>query len=976
MKICKVWIIGLLCYCSILTFAIAQDWPLHNARWTISLQKDINTNPPPHEPSDIRWLHLHRAHPTLADASENTIAPVIFRGLEELDPSASGIQLRYTVHGVAVSDWIDPPFRFTLNIDNPALAQLPDGVHDLSVDVRGATRADFKPWRAFVHLSRDKSAGEPFGFDKQVPIINNMQGNPTDDAHFGPGVVYVNPDERDDIGYPVDPTVTAWQAPPTDAPLYQELMAPHTELFNAVQMWWDHPAHPDSPFVRGLTPQHGEDHRNLRVTHQHEKFPMKDGPRGIGWMSPYVGGQIDSQGRLAFAEVGGRVGYLMPDGEIITIAGWRVAPGKDPIWWSKPVDEVRRNMQLRGNWQEGRGEFLTPLDVAIDPLDESIWYVVGYEDNVVWKVELPDDIRTQEATVSVFAGDPDHASGNVDGVGQTARFNGPASIVFDPVNDVLYVADQDNDSIRQVTRDGTVSTLFGESGMRQRLTAQGVDWTDQLAARGVSRVEVSESQATQGVKPDIFLPQVLRVDSQGNIILLELGYGAVRRINPDTGVTDILGEVQQKHHEFDRGWAWLDVDRYGNSGPKDGIYWVKFVSTLPGERFNEVIGWFPPDGGESIALFPPPTGLYPDGWGRNSQTNPPHYPWLVAVDPRGAVLLAGGGEHGVTRLRVQKEDDPIEAQDYWLGRSVWNSGSDADASYAANSFSLKYGQGGHNHLGLTNAWALGDADDQQLLDAFEVSGTLRNDDVARQQWFDFIRPNTHSGSDSVNPDTPVIPITPVTPEPPVTSPLQIPAFELPDRSWRQISLPCDAGNASSIEQIFSDDGLGNYGSDWLVLAHDPIGNAYTELSEQSVLEQGTGYWINQRSGATRQIDMPASCSATPRQTACSGSADCYAVPLNNDSQSSRYQMIGYPFSQPGAVDDTFIKTSSGDCADGCAFGSAAANQYVQPWFLSYNGAEFVRAESGDNLSAWSGYWVLLQPAAAGSNIQLLFGQVP
>lgn len=31
---------------------------------------------------------------------------------------------------------------------------------------------------------------------------------------------------------------------------------------------------------------------------------------------------------------------------------------------------------------------------------------------------------------------------------------------------------------------------------------------------------------------------------------------------------------------------------------------------------------------------------------------------MVAVDPRGAVLLAGGGEHGVTRLRLRRDTDP------------------------------------------------------------------------------------------------------------------------------------------------------------------------------------------------------------------------------------------------------------------------------------------------------------------------------
>ena len=36
---------------------LAQEWPLHNAYWTIVLQKDIATTPPPHEPSDLRWFH-------------------------------------------------------------------------------------------------------------------------------------------------------------------------------------------------------------------------------------------------------------------------------------------------------------------------------------------------------------------------------------------------------------------------------------------------------------------------------------------------------------------------------------------------------------------------------------------------------------------------------------------------------------------------------------------------------------------------------------------------------------------------------------------------------------------------------------------------------------------------------------------------------------------------------------------------------
>jgi len=374
----QVWLVVLLTLFS--TVVHSQDWPRHQVRWVIKIEKDINSTPAPHEPSDKRWLHLHRNHPTLPDALENTIAPLIASGNETLDPSQSGLELRYTVHGIPVSDWLPPPFRFVLKIDN------------------------------------------------------SKQGNSNSDTHFGPGIVYVDPAERNHRGYPLDPEVQAWREAPGRVALYQEAMAPHTELFHAVQMWWDHPAHADAPFVRGLTPQHGEDHRQLRVRDRHERFPMADGPRGIGWMSPYVSGQVDSRGRFAFAEAGGRVGYVSPDGEIITVAGWRVSPDQDPIRWGKPIEQVRRNMENRANWLGGRGEFLTPLDVAIDPSNEDVW----------------------------------------------------------------YVADQDNDAIRRIDRSGQVTTL-----------------------------------------------------------------------------------------------------------------------------------WLPPD-----------------GWGRRESTNQPHYGWLVAVDPRGAVLLAGGGEHG------------------------------------------------------------------------------------------------------------------------------------------------------------------------------------------------------------------------------------------------------------------------------------------------------------------------------------------
>ena len=245
-------------------------------------------------------------------------------------------------------------------------------------------------------------------------------------------------------------------------------MSANAEWATTAQMWWEELPH-NLPFVRALAPKlSNDDHRDLRVVDLQERLPFKDGGRGIGWMGGLVTGQVDARGRFAFAEAGGRVGYLMPDGEIVTVAGWRVRSDKDPVWITKSMTQIRGNEELRGVWLEGAypgetGGFRTPMDIAIDPRNEYVWYVASYEDHCIWRVVV--DPGTLIGTVTVFAGDPGHARGSADGQGQAARFSGPTSIVFDPVADVMYVADQDQHLIRRISRGGAVTTLFGRTDM-------------------------------------------------------------------------------------------------------------------------------------------------------------------------------------------------------------------------------------------------------------------------------------------------------------------------------------------------------------------------------------------------------------------------------------------------------------------------------------------------------------------------------
>ncbi len=109
--------------------------------------------------------------------------------------------------------------------------------------------------------------------------------------------------------------------------------------------------------------------------------------------------------------------------------------------------------------------FSHPAGVAYDPANGDLY--VTDDGNCTVREIVPGNGTAGSATVVTIAGST--TCGFTDGTGAAARFNHPASIAYDPVNGDLYVTDNGNCAIRQVTpgngtaNSGTVTTLAGST---------------------------------------------------------------------------------------------------------------------------------------------------------------------------------------------------------------------------------------------------------------------------------------------------------------------------------------------------------------------------------------------------------------------------------------------------------------------------------------------------------------------------------
>ena len=144
---------------------------------------------------------------------------------------------------------------------------------------------------------------------------------------------------------------------------------------------------------------------------------------------------IDQAGKLYVSDTGNStIRKITTAGKVSTLAGVAGASGFP-------------------NGAAGIALFNSPLGIAV--ATNGTVFVADSGNHCIRKIS--------GGAVSTFAGSP-QVWGSADGQGTNAQFNGPVGLAFDSRTN-LFVSDANNDTIRKITPDGTVTTFAGAAGV-------------------------------------------------------------------------------------------------------------------------------------------------------------------------------------------------------------------------------------------------------------------------------------------------------------------------------------------------------------------------------------------------------------------------------------------------------------------------------------------------------------------------------
>lgn len=240
--------------------------------------------------------------------------------------------------------------------------------------------------------------------------------------------------------------------------------------------------------------------------------------------------------------------------------------------------------------EDGAGpdaRFFSPVGIGIDASGNL--YVADINNATIRKV-APDGATT---TLAGLAG----ATGDDDGRGVSARFDGPGGTAVDSAGNV-YVADLANHAIRKISPGGVVA-LFAGGGY-----ASGVDGN--------------------GMKAKFKFPSDVAVDAADNVYVADSGTHTIRKITPSGDVTTLAGTFFVEGREDGTGASARFRTPSGIAVGPDGTVWVAderndaIRAITPDGRVTTVAGAGGPgraDGTGSAASFYRPAGLTvgPDG---------------------------------------------------------------------------------------------------------------------------------------------------------------------------------------------------------------------------------------------------------------------------------------------------------------------------------------------------------------------------
>jgi streptogramin lyase len=348
-----------------------------------------------------------------------------------------------------------------------------------------------------------------------------------------------------------------------------------------------------------------------------------DGPRAAARFSSPQGAAVDTAGNIYVADTGNNtIRKITPAGAVITLAGLAGTSGStdgtgsasrfegpygvavDPagnvyvadisnstIRKITPAGEVTTLAGLAGSSGSADGtgsaaRFDFPAGVAADAAGNV--YVADFSSSTIRKITPAGEVTTLAGLANNF--------GSADGAGSTARFLGPLGLAVDAAGNV-YVADNNNHTIRKITPAGMVTTLAGvaeDSGSTDGVGAaarfsfpQGVTVD---AAGNVYVADSGNNTIRMGVPANPVLD--LNSDSGGDAFLYNVTTGAWRfqLTNQTTaGFSEVIGS-------WDAGWQISPVNLNGDGYTDFFLYdrvrglWVQALNAGAGGSFTYTVG--------------------------------------------------------------------------------------------------------------------------------------------------------------------------------------------------------------------------------------------------------------------------------------------------------------------------------------------------------------------------------------------------